>query len=220
MSDGFLSRWSRRKRGLEQEPPAPAPEEPAQAPAPEAEAEFDPASLPPLESLDTGGDLTAFLHPRVPALLRQAALRRAWAADPGIRDFMGPADYAWDYNAPDGVPGFSPDLGNVDLKKLLAQMIGEPPEPEPAGEAGEDVPAEAPPGETPADPAPQPLLAEAPPLPPSPLRLSPLRPEPEAPGPLPLAEDAPAVIEAGDASAPEAAAPARRRHGGALPRLG
>ncbi|RKK02138.1 DUF3306 domain-containing protein, partial [Teichococcus wenyumeiae] len=172
MSDGFLSRWSRRKRGLEQEPPeaAPAPAPAAPEAAPPAEPEFDPATLPPLESLDSGGDLTAFLHPKVPALLRQAALRRAWTADPGIRDFVGPADYAWDYNAPDGVPGFSFDLGDVDVKKLLAQFTGQPQEPEEAaaGEAPEEAPAALPEEE----PAPQPLLAEAPPLPESPVRLS------------------------------------------------
>ncbi|MFC7553572.1 DUF3306 domain-containing protein [Pseudoroseomonas wenyumeiae] len=156
MSDGFLSRWSRRKRGLEQEPPeaAPAPAPAVPEAAPPAEPEFDPATLPPLESLDSGGDLTAFLHPKVPALLRQAALRRAWTADPGIRDFVGPADYAWDYNAPDGVPGFSFDLGDVDVKKLLAQFTGQPQEPEEAaaGEAPEEAPAALPEEE----PAPQP----------------------------------------------------------------
>src|SRR5690606_12871261 len=52
-----------------------------------------------------------------------------WSLDPGIRDFMGPADYAWDFNAPDGVPGFALELGG-DVKRLLAQAIGAPPEPE------------------------------------------------------------------------------------------
>lgn len=213
MSEGFLGRWSRRKRGLEQEPPEAAP---APAPAPEAappaaaEPEFDPATLPPLESLDQGGDLTAFLHPKVPALLRQAALRRVWAADPGIRDFVGPADYAWDYNAPDGVPGFSFDLGKVDLKKLLAQFTGQPQEPEEeaAGEMPEEAPAAAPEQEA----LPQPLLAEAPPPPENPLRLSTPVPEPPA--------EAPAGPGPRESSAPEDAPPPRRRHGGAMPRIG
>jgi hypothetical protein len=208
MSEGFLGRWSRRKRGLEQEPPeaAPAPA-PEAIPPPAAEPEFDPATLPPLESLDQGGDLTAFLHPRVPAMLRQAALRRAWSADPGIRDFVGPADYAWDYNAPNGVPGFSFDLGDVDVKKLLAQFTGQPQEPSATGEAAEEAPLQLP-----AEPdPPQPLLAEAPPpLPETSLRLS--TPEPE-----PLPEQPPE--EPADPE-PEAPPPARRRHGGALPRLG
>jgi hypothetical protein len=220
VTDGFLGRWSRRKRGLEQEPPEAA-SPPEAGPAPAAEPEFDPASLPPLESLDAGGDLTAFLHPKVPPLLRQTALRRAWAADPGIRDFVGPADYAWDYNAPDGVPGFSFDLGDVDMKKLLAQMIGEPQEPPPAEPEPEATGPEAPAPEAPDTqvptldlPAlPQPLLAQAapPPLADSPLRLSDPAPVAELP------DGAPPRDETGHEPAPP---PARRRHGGALPRLG
>jgi hypothetical protein len=249
MSGSFLGRWSRRKRGLEAEGPdpaspamqpavppaiAPAAAEPGAGPAPPAAPDFDPASLPPLESLDAGGDLTAFLHPRVPALLRQAALRRAWAADPGIRDFVGPADYAWDYNAPDGVPGFSFDLGNVDMKKLLAQMIGEPQDPpqeEPAAEAGPAAP-DLPPEPSlsglslPEPPLPErpltepavaePLLAGSPPEPPAeaapplnPLRLSNRDPDPVE-----------AVPPSAEPASPEPPPAARRRHGGALPRPG
>jgi hypothetical protein len=205
MSEGFLGRWSRRKRGLEQEPPEAAPAPEAIPPA-AAEPEFDPATLPPLESLDSGGDLTAFLHPKVPALLRRAALRRAWSADPGIRDYVGPADYAWDYNDPNGVPGFSFDLGDVDVKKLLAQFTGQPQEPSATEEEAPSVfPAEP-------DP-PQPLLAEAPPpFPETPLRLS--TPEPE-----PVPEQPPEDLT-GPEPEPEAPPPVRRRHGGALPRLG
>ncbi|MDN3566117.1 DUF3306 domain-containing protein [Paeniroseomonas aquatica] len=129
--EGFLSRWSRRKRGVlpepEAPPPAPGAEPAAEAApglpaAPPAEA-FDPAGLPPVESLTGASDFTAFLRPGVPAPLRQAALRRAWTLDPAIRDFIGPADYAWDYNAPDGVPGFALQLGG-DVTRMLAQAIG------------------------------------------------------------------------------------------------
>jgi hypothetical protein len=204
MSDGFLSRWSRRKRGLEQAAPAPevpdAPPRPTPAPV---EEEFDLASLPPLESLGAGSDLSAFLHAKVPALLRQAALRRVWAADPGIRDFMGPADYAWDYNDPNGVPGFALSLGDVDLKKLLAQAIGAPEEtPEDASE------------ETPEDNTAEPdaaMMADAPVLPPpdDPVRLTVAPPAEPAPPPLSLAEEAEPLPQA-----------APRRHGGAMPRVG
>lgn len=246
--EGFLGRWSRRKRGLgraEPDPPPPpaaarpeaAPPEagPAAAPpaAPPAVPAFDPASLPPLESLGPQSDFTAFLKPDVPALLRQAALRRMWSLDPGIRDFVGPADYAWDFNAPDGVPGFALELGG-DVRRLLAQAIGSPPEPE--EEAREAALAEAPPAETPAietpaaevpvaetplgegapeapagisaDPAPDTLADAAPALRPVPLRLSPAVPlEPQQPTP----EAPPGAPEAGPALAP------RRRHGGAVP---
>ncbi|MDB5368810.1 MAG: hypothetical protein JWP20_368 [Roseomonas sp.] len=208
---GFLGRWSRRKRGLEQEPaaPPPAPEPAAEAPAaqpPEAE-EFDPASLPPLESLGAGSDLSGFLRPQVPALLRRAALRRVWAADPGIRDFTGPADYAWDYNAADGVPGFSLNLGSGDLKKLLAQAIGESWDDPAPGPAPGSLPglAPGPAGEE----APPTMVAEAAPLPLPPedaVRLS---------DPAPLA-----AFEPEPETEPELAVAPVRKHGGAMPRLG
>ncbi|MBX9698840.1 MAG: DUF3306 domain-containing protein, partial [Acetobacteraceae bacterium] len=151
--EGFLARWSRRKRGLEGDaggteslPDIPGPPVPcdvgagAQAPdmtppeAPvavqveaasalaEAEPPFDPASLPPVESLTAESDLAPFLRPRVPAALRQAALRRIWQLDPAIRDFIGPADYAWDYNSPGGVPGFDLELGEDVARRLLALL--------------------------------------------------------------------------------------------------
>jgi hypothetical protein len=120
MPENFLTRWSRRKRGAaEDEPEPPAPALPEAAPLPT----FDPTSLPAIETLTAASDIAAFLRAEVPAALRQAALRRAWALDPGIRDFIGPADYAWDYNAPDGVPGFALSLGG-DLRALLDQAIG------------------------------------------------------------------------------------------------
>ncbi|MDJ0390446.1 DUF3306 domain-containing protein [Roseomonas sp. E05] len=194
--EGFLSRWSRRKRGLEAEGPE------AAAPAPEAQAvppepEFDPASLPSLESLGLESDFSAFLRPQVPAFLRQAALRRMWSLDPAIRDFTGPADYAWDFNAPDGVPGFAAELSE-ELGRKLAQALGGLPAPE---EEAVGEPGEAPEA--------APLLAEqaepegpaAPLLPDSPLRLSAAEP-----APLPEAE----------AEAPPAP-PTHRRHGGAMP---
>jgi hypothetical protein len=115
---GFLSRWSRRKRGEEVPEPEAAP--PAEIPfaeaapvapeAPEAQAttppepEFDVSTLPPIETLDASSDFTVFLKPGVPEALRTAALRKAWLADPLIRDYMSPLDYAWDFNTPGGLP--------------------------------------------------------------------------------------------------------------------
>jgi hypothetical protein len=174
--EGFLSRWSRRKRGVAVEPEeaqAPPPPPAAMPAAPEPPA-FDPASLPPLDSLTAASDFTAFLRAEVPAVLRQAALRRAWTLDPAIRNFTGPADYAWDYNAPDGMAGFALELGG-DVKKLLAQAIGmvEEAAPEPADQPAQVAlapppkgpPAEAPPPEAPPSEAlpPEALPAEPPP---------------------------------------------------------
>jgi len=58
--------------------------------APEVTASgFDPATLPPIESIDAQTDITVFLRSGVPEGLRLAALRRAWTVDPAIRDFKG-----------------------------------------------------------------------------------------------------------------------------------
>jgi len=88
------------------------------------EGAFDPASLPSVESIDAGTDVSAFLRPGVPAELTQAALRRAWVTDPAIRDFVGPAENAWDFNAPGGVPGFEPLRAIDDVQRLAAQVFG------------------------------------------------------------------------------------------------
>ncbi|MBR0654226.1 DUF3306 domain-containing protein [Plastoroseomonas arctica] len=192
--EGFLSRWSQRKRATlrGEAPPEPEAEAPlvvAPDPVPPAvpeEAPFDPASLPPIETLTAESDFLPFLARNVPALLKRAALRRMWSLDIGIRDYVGPADYAWDYNAVDGVPGSSMEMFG-DVRRLLAQAIGDPPDPEePAPEPEIAQMAE--------DPA-----AEAPP--PEPVRLSFATPEPVAPA---------------EASAPEAS-PRPHRHGAATP---
>jgi hypothetical protein len=36
------------------------------------------------------------------------ALREIWRTDPAVRDFVGPADYAWDWNTPGDAPGYGP----------------------------------------------------------------------------------------------------------------
>jgi hypothetical protein len=204
--EGFLSRWSRRKRAADvAAPPAPPPAPPEAVPsdaaaAPEAKPAFDPATLPPVESLTPESDITAFLREEVPAALRRAALRRAWTLDPAIRDFIGPADYAWDYNAPAGVPGFSLDLPH-DLERLVAQAIGSAPPPvEGEPERGEEAPL---PAEAAAPSPEEPASIQNPP------RDTPLAQAP-VDGPAPDALPAPA---APIAETP----PVRRRHGGALP---
>jgi hypothetical protein len=133
--DGFLSRWSRRKRAAEAGRALAEPDSPPAVPAathvaaPQAaepapqEPPFDPTSLPPLDSLTAESDFGAFLRKGVPAALRHAALRKAWSLDPAIRDFVGPADYAWDFNAPDGVPGFGLDLPG-DVQRMAARVLG------------------------------------------------------------------------------------------------
>jgi len=199
--EGFLSRWSRRKRAASDPPPPAAPASQDAAPPADAAKQpaFDPASLPPLESLTAESDFAAFLREEVPAALQRAALRRAWTLDPAIRDFVGPAEYAWDYNAPGGVPGFSLDLGG-DVERLIAQAVGlgearpmdntsEAPPPVAAAGTALAAPGDAQPpleharGTSP-DEAPNEPALEAPPAPEAPVAVPPV---------------------------------ARRRHGGALP---
>ena len=107
----FLSRWLRLKR----ESAASLP--PADAPSPVA---FDPASLPPIESIVADSDIRQFLHEGVPPELRRAALRSAWSADPAIRDFVGIAENQWNFNDHHGIPGFGP----LEAPDLAARALG------------------------------------------------------------------------------------------------
>jgi len=126
----FLDRWSRRKHETAGES-AQADSKAAAAPSGEGKTEevsFDPASLPPLDSITAQTDISAFLKPGVPPDLARATLRRVWSTDPAIRDFIGPVENGWDFNDPSGMPGFGPiDAG--DVARLLTQVIGAPPEP-------------------------------------------------------------------------------------------
>jgi hypothetical protein len=101
---------------------------PPQRGAPEVTAlGFDPATLPPIESIDAQTDITVFLQNGVPEKLRLAVLRRAWTVDPAIRDFKGPQENDWNFNDPNGVPGFG-ELGpEVDVKRMVAEILGEAP---------------------------------------------------------------------------------------------
>jgi hypothetical protein len=168
MSDpkDFLARWSQRK--LSPEAQKPAPEEKATAlPAgnndiPGApDPEFDITSLPSLDSIGANSDVRAFLQRGVPASLTRAALRRAWSADPAIRDFVGLSENSWDFNAPDSIPGFG-SLNADEVRRVAARFFGElteersgqTPAPEPESAESSQISAEtklasaAPDGET------------------------------------------------------------------------
>src|SRR5260370_39637743 len=135
MSDQeFLARWHRRKQEATEARDgnaAPEPAEPIQehdlTPPPgiaenPPNPEVDLSSLPPIESIDAATDITAFLRKGIPQELSRAALRRAWAADPAIRDFIGLAENAWDFNDPNAMPGFGPlDCSEAWLGDLLAR---------------------------------------------------------------------------------------------------
>ena len=133
MSDEeFLARWSRRKHEARSVVDAPPPEQAealnsalsATAAHPE-DAEVDLSSLPPIESITGATDITAFLRRGIPPELSRAALRRAWAADPAIRDFVGLAENAWDFNDPNAMPGFGPlDYSEQQLATLVDSIVG------------------------------------------------------------------------------------------------
>jgi len=175
----FLTRWSRRKRVAEEPdqsapmakaaPETPIPEgKPVLAPAvgtakPPAPV-FDPASLPSLDSIGAQTDIRPFLQAGVPSDLRLAALRRAWSADPAIRNFKGLAENDWDFTVPNSMMGFGEIDPSVDVKKMLAQLFGETPrqgEPPPELSAPEKELA-PPPQELPAKPPPTSEISEPP----------------------------------------------------------
>ena len=130
---GFLARWSQRKQEAKQpEPDALAAEsaESSSSPAPPSEdvtPEFDLSTLPKLEELTESTDITAFLRKGVPEHLRNAALQKSWALDPAIRNYVNPAlEYAYDWNAPGGVPGGGELDAGIDVARLVLQIMGEP----------------------------------------------------------------------------------------------
>lgn len=138
----FAARWSRLKRGTANEQqeaasarPAPQAADAAVEKADDAQAgsdrtdapsetPFDPESLPPINSITAGSDIKAFLQAGVPKDLTRAALRRAWTADPAIRDFIGLAENQWDFTDPTAMPGFGPLEVTDDVRQLVAQAMG------------------------------------------------------------------------------------------------
>jgi hypothetical protein len=175
MSDpkDFLARWSQRKLNPEAQKPA-REEETSSLPGADEnipsspDQEFDITSLPSLESIGADSDIRAFLQRGVPVGLTRAALRRAWSADPAIRDFVGLSENSWDFNAPDSIPGFG-SLDADEVRRVAAQFFGalakettgQTPEPEPQGSetnenSAETKPAPSEPDNTAASPSPAP----------------------------------------------------------------
>jgi hypothetical protein len=136
MSDEqFLARWSRRKQEAKAHRAELAPEKAAEqgSAAPPDRPVVEPAlheadldHLPPLESIDAATDITAFLRKGIPQELGRAALRRAWSTDPAIRDFVGLAENAWDFNDPNAMAGFGPlDYSAEQVDALVRRIVGD-----------------------------------------------------------------------------------------------
>lgn len=201
--EGFLARWSRRKRADAAEPEegeraiVPVAEAPSEAASP---ADADPKAaveLPPVETLGADDDYTAFLRPGVPLEVSLRGLRRAWVADPRIADFRGMADYDWDFHA----PGYGALKATDDLADLARRVFD--------GAKAERGPApdDAPPAAEPVPFPPDDGAADRPEADAAPVVTAAIEDVPEPP--------VPPAAEAGPAPA-EPLAP--RRHGGALPR--
>lgn len=207
--DGFLGRWSRRKRDAARPVETSEAEPEPLAPA-EDEAMADPdliASLPALDEISADTDLAPFVRRGVPQALRNAALRKVWAADPAIRDHVDVAvDYAWDWNAPGGVPGGGGALTPDGVAKMVRDLIGKTqtadghgvPDDHLGDENGGGNGTESPTSKTGSEPS------EAP----NPDSSNPVRPvvEAEPKTDAPVSETRQSAL-----SAP------RRRHGGAIP---
>ena len=132
--DTFLSRWSKRKRhALIQPaddvvaPPGGSEEGRTSQPAQGEDQPFDLSLLPDLEALTGASDIQAFMHKAVPDALRNAALRKVWALDPSVRNYVGEAlDYAYDWNTPGGVPGFGEILSNEQTAEFVRNLLAGP----------------------------------------------------------------------------------------------
>ena len=117
--ENIIRRWARLKQASQAECAANTAPDRAVA---TTDAPFDLASLPSIESIAADTDIIAFLRAGVPTELTRAALRRAWASDPAIRDFIGIAENQWDFNDPDAIPGFGPLAPMEDAADALAQI--------------------------------------------------------------------------------------------------
>jgi len=114
---GFLRRWARRKRRVQQSA-SDAPVSDSGDAGPSAEIE-----LPSLEDVLPGGDLGPFMRAHVPDALRNAALRKMWSTDPEISGFIEMADYQWDFNNPDGIPGWGSAIDRADVERLIGRIL-------------------------------------------------------------------------------------------------
>src|SRR5712671_5726554 len=214
---GFLARWSQRK----QEAKRPGSEAPvadaATPPGPvgegDAEPEFDLSSLPKLEDVTETTDITAFLRKGVPEHLRNAALRKSWALDPAIRNYVNPAlDYAYDWNTPGGVPGSSELGASIDVARLVSQIMG-------TGETVAEPTVPAAETRTEVADAPAPSGEQKTELPDQPLRLSDQPVSAEQDPPKGEAEAGVDAGQEGNSRGSDSVAPHQvvRRHGSAKP---
>jgi hypothetical protein len=100
---------------------------------PAAESLFDAQNMP-IASIGAASDSRPFLASGVPEDLTRAAFRRAWSADPAIRDFIGLSENSWDFNAASSLTRVntpqpmlgktdSPDTGPLTVNRLMHDQL-------------------------------------------------------------------------------------------------
>lgn len=126
MANGFLSRWSRRKSGIQEDPSEPV-KESVQAPvtnSPEPKSEVSEAPpLPTMEDVEKidrfAPDFSAFMKPDVDPAVQQAALKKMFS-DPHFNVMDGLDIYIDDYSKPDPLPaGMLERMVQSDMLKLF-----------------------------------------------------------------------------------------------------
>lgn len=140
--DGFLTRWSRRKR--EDQPREDAEDQASDHSASQAENEREIVeSLPDIETMDDSSDFSVFLQEGVPEALKRRALRKLWRLNPVLANLDGLNDYDEDFT----------DAATVveNLKTLYKVGKGMVPddEEEATGEAAPKAPEAPEPAESP-----------------------------------------------------------------------
>src|SRR5262245_19745011 len=103
---------------------------------------FDPAQLPPLDSIGADTNIAAFLGKEVSPDLTRAALRRAWTSDPAIRNFVGLVENGWDFNDPSAMAGFG-TISAEEVARLAGKVIEALPEAAPEDQTKEAAASES-----------------------------------------------------------------------------
>ncbi len=141
--DGFLTRWSHRKRDVRHD--TDSPDAGADQPVPAAPAAGDAVTeapshkdeiveqLPDIDSLDAHSDFSVFLQQGVPEELRNRALRKLWRVNPLFAHLDGLDDYAEDYT---DVPAVIKELKTI---YQVGKGMVDPDDPETTPETADDA---------------------------------------------------------------------------------
>ena len=149
MADGFLGRWSKRKAGIESDPPEKKAET-TKAPAEDLPLENVSEETPPLPTLEDVAkmdrfdpDFSAFMKPDVDPVVQQAALKKMFT-DPHFNIMDGLDIYIDDYSKPDPLPpGMLERMVQSDMLKLFSQPAEVAQDSKQAQDQAVDLPTES-----------------------------------------------------------------------------